>query len=147
MQSVKVVLVLILFGSFSNRASANTPNELTLIPSLAAHEQQVRLSTRHMSEFGDVPRTTARAACEATQPPEALATPAPLIDQPAWAGKVTVTFIIGIDGRVYSPLILQSAGPSEDRVILKAINSWRYRPATCNGVPTEAEAKIGFSSR
>jgi len=31
--------------------------------------------------------------------------------------------------------------------VLDTVLSWRYRPATCNGVPTEAEGKIAFSSR
>jgi hypothetical protein len=27
------------------------------------------------------------------------------------------------------------------------VRYWRYRPALCNGVPTDAEAKVEFSSR
>jgi TonB family protein len=61
--------------------------------------------------------------------------------------RVSVSFIIGTDGRVHSPLILESAEPAEDDSVLKVVRAWRYRPATCNGVPTEAEAKIEFSSR
>jgi len=30
---------------------------------------------------------------------------------------------------------------------LQTVRYWRYRPATCNGVPTEAEGKIEFSLR
>jgi len=90
---------------------------------------------------------TSRPSCEATQPPEALATPNPLLSLKGSVRKVTVSFIIGTDGRVYSPLILESAGSSADRAILNTVRSWRYRPAMCNGVPTEAEGKIQFSSR
>jgi TonB family protein len=61
--------------------------------------------------------------------------------------RVKVSFIIGTDGHVYSPLILESAGPVEDRTILDAVRAWRYRPATCNGSATETEAKVEFSSR
>jgi TonB family protein len=63
------------------------------------------------------------------------------------SGRVSVSFIIGTDGRVHSPLILESAGPTEDRAILDTVRSWRYRPAMCNGAATETEAKIEFSSR
>jgi TonB family protein len=67
---------------------------------------------------------------------------------PALAGiKVKVSFIIGADGRVHSPLILQSVGLAGDRNVLQTVRGWRYRPATCNGVPTEAEGKIEFSQR
>jgi TonB family protein len=92
-------------------------------------------------------RASLRSACEPVEPPTALATPDPLLDRPVPAAKVTVSFIVGIDGRVHSPLILESLGPAEDRIVLDAVRNWRYRPATCNGVPTEAEGKIAFSSR
>jgi TonB family protein len=85
--------------------------------------------------------------CEATRPPEALATPDPLLGRPDPDTSVTVSFIIGTDGLVHSPLVLSSAGPSEDRVVLEAVRGWRYRPALCNGVPTESEAKVQFSGR
>ena len=69
------------------------------------------------------------------------------MDEPVEDNKITVSFIIGTDGKVHSPLILESNGSSEDATVLNTIRAWRYRPAMCNGVPTEAEAKIGFSSR
>ncbi len=90
--------------------------------------------------------SVSHTSCAAAQPPQALATPNPLLDQPD-ANKITVSFIIGADGRVHSPLILESAGAIEDRNVLAAVRSWRYRPAMCNGVPAEAEGKIEFSSR
>jgi len=116
-------------------------------PSTAAHERQVWTSAAHDSEFTAVEHHTARPGCEATQPPQALATPDPLLDAPESNAKVTVSFIVGTDGRVHSPLVLASAGSSEDRTILDAVRTWRYRPATCNGVPTDTEAKVEFSSR
>ncbi|HEY1658820.1 MAG TPA: energy transducer TonB [Candidatus Sulfotelmatobacter sp.] len=90
---------------------------------------------------------SARSRCEDTQPPEALATPDPLLVPAAKGVTVKVSFIIGSDGRVHSPLILESAGSTEDRNVLQTVRGWRYRPATCNGVPTEAEGKIEFSRR
>jgi len=105
------------------------------------------LSVRN-SNFSTMARNAARnGGCEAVRPPEALATPNPLLDTPGLSSAVTVSFIIGIDGRVHSPLILEGLGPAEDRIVLDAVRSWRFRPATCNGVPTEAEGKIAFSSR
>ena len=114
---------------------------------LVAREHQIWTAPTRDSRFAAVSHTSARASCEATKPPEALATPNPLLDKPDPNAKVTVSFIIGTDGRVHSPLILESAGPSEDRTVLDTVRYWRYRPALCNGVPTEAEGKIEFSSR
>jgi TonB family protein len=116
-------------------------------PSLAVREHRVRTSAVHNSAFGAVSRTTARINCEFVQPPQALATPDPLLDVPYPISKVTVSFIVGTDGRVHNPLILKSAGLSKNRTVLDAMRSWRFRPAMCNGVPTEAEGKIEFSSR
>ena len=104
-------------------------------------------SAVHDSEFATMAHATARAECGAVQPPQALATPDPLLDESDLTAKVSVSFIVGTDGRVHSALILESAGPNEDRTILDAVRFWRYRPALCNGVPTEAEAKVEFSSR
>jgi TonB family protein len=114
---------------------------------ISEHERQVWKTPRRSAEFRDVPHVSARARCEETRPPQALTTPDPML-LPAGAGSmVKVSFIVGTDGRVHSPLILQSAGPAGDRNVLRTVRTWRYRPATCNGVPTEAEGKIEFSRR
>ena len=94
---------------------------------------------------GPVGRPAAR--CEHTQAAEALATPDPLLDAPEAKGKIAVSFIIGIDGRVHSPVVLESAGTGEDSAVLEAVRGWRYRPATCNAVPAEAEGTVEFSRR
>jgi TonB family protein len=114
---------------------------------LTEREHQVFKTPTRAAEFSDIPHVSARSRCEDTQPPQALTTPDPLL-VPIEAGlKVKVSFIIGADGRVHSPLILRSGGPAGDRNVLQTVRAWRYRPATCNGVPTEAEGKIEFSRR
>ena len=115
--------------------------------SLAEREHHLWSSPVHDSEFAALSHPAALAACGAVQPPQALATPDPLLDERDLNSKASVSFIIGTDGRVHSALILESAGPNEDRTILDAVRFWRYRPALCNGVPTESEAKVEFSSR
>ena len=115
--------------------------------SLAEREHRLWSSPVHDSEFAALAHSTVLAACGAIQPPQALATPDPLLDEIEVNSKASVSFIIGTDGRVHSALILESAGPNEDRTILDAVRFWRYRPALCNGVPTESEAKVEFSSR
>ena len=131
---------------------ASADNDSSRMPghwknSLGVREQQLWKPASRDSKFADVPHTSARSRCEATQPPEALTTPNPLLDVNDIGIKVTVSFIIGADGKVYSPLILESAGSGEDRTVLQTVRSWRYRPAMCNGVPTETEGKVEFSSR
>ena len=109
-------------------------------------ESQMSRTLARASQFVDVLHIS-RPACQDVQPPEALTTPDPLFTPAARGQKVKVSFIIGTDGRVHSPLILVSAGLAGDRHVLQTVRTWRYRPATCNGVPTETEGKIEFSSR
>src|SRR3954471_20686404 len=105
-----------------------------------------RMRTRAL-QFVDVRHISSRPSCEEVQPPEALTTPDPLFATSAAGRRVKVSFIIGLDGRVHSPLILESAGMAGDRRVLQTVPTWRYRPATCNGVPTETEGKVEVSSR
>jgi hypothetical protein len=113
---------------------------------LATRERQLWNLEVHDTNFADMAYIAARSRCEATQPPLALATPDPVLDE-LGSSPITVSFIVGIDGRVHDPLVLVSSGPQAERIVLKVVGSWRYRPATCNGVATEAEGKIAFSSR
>src|SRR5260370_34080270 len=123
----------------------HVPSPRPLQAVLTELEHQFLKTPKRADEFSDIPHVSARSRCEDTRPPQALTTPDPLL-VPAGAGlKIKVSFIIGSDGRVHSPLILQSAGPVGDRNVLRTVRTWRYRPATCNGVPTEAEGKIEIS--
>jgi TonB family protein len=99
------------------------------------------------SQFVDVVHVSSRPTCQQVQPPGALETPSPLFRPATRDEKVIVSFIVGTDGRVHSPLILQSAGLAGDRRVLQTVRTWKYRPATCNGIPTEIEGKVEFSIR
>ena len=139
--------LLILAVPAASNASVQASSPCLRQAALSDREHQFWKTPTRAAEFGDVPHLSARARCENTHAPQALTTPDPLL-VPAGAGlKIKVSFIIGADGRVHSPLILQSAGPAGDRNVLRTVRTWKYRPATCNGVPTEAEGKIEFSSR
>jgi TonB family protein len=114
---------------------------------LQTRERQFTRSLVRAAQFVDVQHISSRPSCADVQPPEALTTPDPLFTTSAFGHKVKVSFIIGTDGRVHSPLILESGGLAGDRRVLQTVRSWRYRPATCNGVPTETEGKVEFSAR
>jgi TonB family protein len=114
---------------------------------LAVQERQVWISVVRDARFAAVPHSSTRPGCQAASAPEPLATPNPLLDIADLTISISVSFIVGTDGHVHSPLILESAGAAPDRKVLSAVRSWRYRPALCNGVPAEAEGKIEFSNR
>jgi TonB family protein len=127
--------------------AASTPAARPRSTTFEERERQVSKALLRASQFVDVYHISSAPACEDVQPPEALTTPDPILTTTAGGKKVKVSFIIGTDGRVHSPLILESAGLAGDRHVLQTVRTWRYRPATCNGVPTETEGKIEFSSR
>ena len=114
---------------------------------VVGRERQLSRTLIRASQFVDVPHISLQRSCAEIQPPEALTTPDPFFNPMESNRKVKVSFIIGTDGRVHSPLILESAGLTGDRHVLQTVRTWKYRPATCNGVPTETEGKVEFSSR
>jgi len=101
----------------------------------------------HISEFSSVSQPLTLLRCGNVRPPEALLTPDPLLRVQDDDLDVRVSFIVGSDGHVYSAFILDSGGRDEDQIVLRAIRFWRYRPALCNGVPTDSEARVRFSIR
>ena len=128
------LLALTLLPGAGLSASVSQRFRVSTASALSAREKQVWRAPVHNSEFADVPRIGARSACELTHPPEALATPNPMLSKSDSGVKVKISFIVGTDGRVHSPLIMESAGGSEDDTILETVRAWRYRPAMCNGI-------------
>ena len=139
--------LLVLSIAIQGVASVGTPVVISRQDVVSSGGRQLWNMPKRAAEFREVPHTSVRGRCEDTRPPQALTTPDPLLVTGGAGPMVKVSFIVGTDGRVHSPLILQSAGPAGDRSILRTVRTWRYRPATCNGVPTEAEGKIEFSRR
>jgi TonB family protein len=142
-----LIFAVVIFGLTAAVASVSAPSPSLRHAVLTEREQLLWKTPHRASEFNDVPHVSARSRCEDSQPPEALTTPDPLMVPAALGARVKVSFIVGADGHVHSPLILQSVGTAGDRNVLQTVRGWRYRPATCNGVPTEAEGKIEFSRR
>lgn len=101
----------------------------------------------HISEFNPVSEPLALPRCGNVRPPEALLTPDPLLSVEDDDAPVRVSFIVGSDGHVHSAFVLNGAGPDEDAAVLRAVRQWRYRPALCNGVPTDSEARVRFMIR
>ena len=137
------ILLMLVPGLSGASTSVKSPELTTLVE----REGQVSRTLPRAAQYADLPHSSARPACAAVEPPQALTTPDPLFTTATDGRKVKVSFIIGTDGRVHSPLILESAGVAGDRRVLQTVRTWRYRPATCNGVPTETEGKVEFSTR
>ena len=127
-----------------------SPSPLRVVPHgvpLTQLEQTLRRAPAHISEFSPVSEPLAVAKCGDVRPPEALLTPDPLLHVQDDDLDVRVSFIVGSDGHVHSAFVLDSGGSDEDQIVLRAVRFWRYRPALCNGVPTDSEARVRFSIR
>ena len=57
-------------------------------------------------------------------------------------GTVIVGVIIGVDGHVYDPKIVQPLGLGLDEKALDAVKLWRFRPAERDGRPVRVAANI-----
>jgi TonB family protein len=118
-----------------------------VVPRLEQSEKNLSRVPAHISEFAPLAQALAQPRCGNVSPPEALLTPDPLLQTPKDDLHIRVSFVVGTDGRVHSAFVLESGGPSEDQTVLQAVRYWRYRPALCNGVPTDYEALVRFSVR
>lgn len=116
---------------------------------LISHDHEEHSLARtfaHVSEFSWVSAfALALPKCASVRQPEALLTPDPVFPPPDGNPLVGVSFIVGSDGHVHSAFVIHSGGTEGDQAVLRAIRGWRYRPALCNGVPTDSEARVRFS--
>jgi TonB family protein len=147
--AILIMIPAMLTGStkIPNAVSPIQTSHVQISPAMEQRELRLARSLARSAQFVDIQHVTREQACEQVEPPVALATPDPFFLSAGHAERVKVSFIIGTDGRIHSPLILESAGLRGDRRVLDTVRTWRYRPATCNGVPIETEGKIEFSVR
>ncbi len=141
-----IAALLLLLTSFAQALPTISRTSPSLPIHHALRETEYRVVTTtsygdHVSSVSVIP-DPASEPCASTRNPIPRSTPNPILNTDGW---VTVNFVITTDGRVWSPLILESNGnQADDRATLRVVTSWKYRPATCNGVPTEAEAVVAI---
>ena len=144
-----VVSLVVLSGGLA-WCAVTLPSPSRVIPyrtPLTQLEKALRRVPSHISEFSPVSEPLALPKCGDVRPPEALLTPDPLLHVQDDDLQVRVSFIVGSDGHVHSAFVLDSGGADEDQIVLHAVRFWRYRPALCNGVPTDSEALVRFRIR
>ena len=102
-----------------------------------------RTKTGTVSDADWVPSFQDHPSCPAIRPPRPLATPLPALPK-AGRANPKIRFVIGTDGRLHKMAIVNSAGRTADSRAVNTLRRWRYTPATCNGVPMEAEGTVEF---
>ena len=103
-------------------------------------------NARAVSDEDWTPPFEAHSRCPVVLPPKPLATPLPALHK-AGRGNLKISFVIGIDGRLHKLAVINSAGRAADAKAFDVLRQWRYEPATCNGVPMEAEGTVEFPGR
>jgi serine/threonine-protein kinase len=65
------------------------------------------------------------------------------------AGSVLVAFVVDEEGRVIDPRVVDGGGAALDAACMDAVKSWRYEPATTQGVKVKVaqRAKFTFQAR
>jgi TonB family protein len=106
--------------------------------------KRLSIASSHISELTPGEWPLAVPKCGDVRPPEALLTPDPPLYLQKDSPQVRVSFVIGPDGQVHSAFVLDSGSRAEEETILRALRHWRFRPALCNGVPTDSEAVVRF---
>lgn len=143
------LLCLTLIANGVNGFSATASRDRVEVPVIAQARELRALghASAHVSEFSLVSASPlALPKCASVRPPEALLTPDPLFPPQDDNLLVRVSFIVGSDGHVHSAFVTYSGGDDGDQAVLRAVRSWRYRPALCNGVPTDSEARVRFTA-
>jgi len=144
------IACLILFLLPAACVAAVAPNTLFSSPAAFHEYSATKLSSGHINllKFQPLEEADVDMECESAEPPQALATPHSWVAAIPDNTKIVVNFIIGTDGQVYSPFVLDGAASNSlYRKLVNEVRRWHYRPALCNGVPTDAEVRVQLSSR
>lgn len=95
-----------------------------------------------MAHFGPV--KNGGRACAVFTPPQAISERAPIGLQNDTSARLN--FVVTRDGDV-SAIVVMHLSAGDERDLIGAVMGWRFRPAMCDGVPTESEADLELQSR
>jgi TonB family protein len=78
--------------------------------------------------------------------PRALYTPEPKYSRNARnqkiEGTVTLSMIIGTDGKPHDVKLVKSLEPSLDAIAIEGVKKWKFAPATKDGRPVAVEMRL-----
>lgn len=60
------------------------------------------------------------------------------------AGNEVIEIVIDEQGNIVSHTVLASLGPIADNKVLAALQNWRFRPATKNGIPIPSKQDVEY---
>jgi hypothetical protein len=144
MKTSSCCLLVLAFAAFSFASLAPAAERVTPLRDSSDH---IATGAVHLVNFSPLEEADVEMQCAASQPPKPLSMPHPALAEIPDHMKITINLIIGSDGEVYSPFVIDGVSSALDRKVVDTVRHWHYRPALCNGVPTDAEVKLELSSR
>jgi TonB family protein len=82
----------------------------------------------------------------AAKAPRALYTPEPKYSKSAKKqgiqGTVTLSAVIGTDGRAHDVKVEKSLEPTLDAQAIEAVKTWKFAPATKDGIPVAVVLRL-----
>jgi TonB family protein len=105
--------------------------------------------SRDRALFAPPPGAMKSANCQGiVKPPSPVSTPDPELPQRKTPkNPVVLGLSIAADGSIRDLRVLQSVDETFDHAAMKAVQKWRFRPATCDGVPIETMISVSVSFR
>ncbi|HEX5413147.1 MAG TPA: energy transducer TonB [Terriglobia bacterium] len=68
----------------------------------------------------------------------------PFLSQIGEGGIMRVWAVVGREGRLHNITVVQSVGSNLDKAAVLAMKEWRFKPATCGGVPVSVPVDYDF---
>ncbi len=89
--------------------------------------------------------------CDSPEPPKSLTAPRPPYPRRAWrartVGVARAYVVVGPDGLVHHSTVVRTPGEEFSAAVQKTLPRWRFRPATCHGMPVEFSMFLDFVFR
>jgi len=84
---------------------------------------------------------------EEVRPALPVVSPDPIVASPeldGLQGDVVVEITIDEKGNIIQKVVIQSLAPTVDGKVLEALENWRFRPATRNGIPIPSKQDVFY---
>lgn len=103
--------------------------------------------SRDPALFSPPPGATKSANCQGVvRPPTPVYAPDPdLPERKTPKNPVVLGLSVAVDGSARDLRVLRSVNEKFDRAAMKAVEKWRFKPATCDGVPIETMISVEVS--
>jgi TonB family protein len=138
------LMCLALFASLATAGPADKPTAYNHVnPEHAALDERVKAALAPSFTIVDIADSTdyVQPKAKAGRLPCLASTP----DGEPLGGAVLVAYVVSTEGLVISPIVLETTDERLDSVALKAMEEWRFEPATLKGAAIATTAAQPFT--